>query len=258
MDYYKILDVEKNASKKQIKEAYEKQVKRITSEITDEKRLKLFLKLFDEAYEALSRIKENENVIKNTEVNRNETVVGKPYEIEQEIEKQNRVNNKRRSSLAKNKSKSKTSKTRNSGSRGKFSIKNEDSKEQHKDKIRERSRKQNSSKKSKRRVAGNTYNLFMLPIKILAIPLIVILSLIILLCQIINIVSWLASKVMIVGGISIGAIHLYQINIGHTADYKILIFAIVVVIASFFLPYILKMVPRTLGRLNDKLKKFVF
>ncbi|MEG2917455.1 MAG: molecular chaperone DnaJ [Clostridium sp.] len=254
MDYYKILDVEKNASKKQIKEAYEKQVKRISSEITDEKRLKLFLKLFDEAYEALSRIEENENVIKNTEVNRNETVVGEPYEIE----KQNRVNNKRRSSLAKNKSKSKTSKTRNSGSRGKFSMKNEDSKEPHKDKIRERSRKQNSSKKSKRRVAENTSSLFMLPIRILAIPLIVVLSLIILLCQIINIVSWLASKVMIIGGISIGAIHLYQINIGHTADYKILIFAIVVVIASFFLPYILKMVPRTLGRLNDKLKKFVF
>ncbi|MEG0308017.1 MAG: molecular chaperone DnaJ [Clostridium sp.] len=252
MDYYKILDVEKNASKKQIKEAYEKQVKRITSEITDEKRLKLFLKLFDEAYEALSRIEENENVIKNTEVHRNETVVGKPYEIEQDIEKQNRVNNKRRSSLAKNKSKSKTGNSR------RFNGKKEISKEQDKDRGRESIRKQNLREKNKRRATENTSSLFMLPIRILAIPLIAILSLVILLCQIINIVSWLASKVMIVGGISIGAIHLYQINIGQTADYKILIFAIVVVIASFFLPYILRMVPRTLGRLNNKLKEFVF
>jgi DnaJ-class molecular chaperone len=49
-DYYKILGVEKNASKEEIKEAYEKQVAKIKREVVNEKRLNQFLKLFDQAY----------------------------------------------------------------------------------------------------------------------------------------------------------------------------------------------------------------
>lgn len=53
-DYYKLLGLEKNASKDEIKEAYEKQVEKIKKEVVNEKRLKQFLKMFDEAYEALN------------------------------------------------------------------------------------------------------------------------------------------------------------------------------------------------------------
>ena len=59
-DYYKVLGIEKNASKEEIKEAYEKQVEKIKKEVVNEKRLNEFLKLFDEAYEALNSLEENQ------------------------------------------------------------------------------------------------------------------------------------------------------------------------------------------------------
>nr|WP_261781154.1 DnaJ domain-containing protein [Clostridium botulinum] len=77
-DYHKILGVEKNASKEEIKEAYEKQVEKIKKEVVNEKRLNQFLKVFDEAYEVLNSIEENSIRDKD------ETLIIKPKEIEQE------------------------------------------------------------------------------------------------------------------------------------------------------------------------------
>lgn len=82
----------------------------------------------------------------------------------------------------------------------------------------------------------------MLPFKILALPLIAILSVIILVLDIINVVSWIATKLLIVGAISVGAIRLYHVYLGQTINYNILILAGLVLLASFFLPYILKFV----------------
>jgi len=99
----------------------------------------------------------------------------------------------------------------------------------------------------------------MLPLKMLALPIIAILSVIILLCEIINIISWIATKLLIVGSISIGAIHLYQVKkLGQTINYNILILAVSVLLASFFLPYILKFILKVLKAINDILKDFVF
>lgn len=97
-----------------------------------------------------------------------------------------------------------------------------------------------------------------LPFKILALPLIGILSVIILLCQVINVVSWIASKLLIVGAISVGAIHLYQVKLGQTINYNILILAASVLLLSFFLPYVLRFVLKVFKKLNNVLKDFVF
>ncbi len=273
MDYYKILGIERNASKEEIKEVYEMQVKKIKKEVTNEKTLKPFLKLFDEAYEALineenkeEKVVEKENLINkeapiNREVYSNETVVMQPHEIEYELEKQKlgrqEIDRERsKNSSSKNESKRKTSSSsRKKKDSGRKDVSKDVSKDKDKDRDGERTIKQRSRKKENNNSAAKW---IALPLRILALPLIAVLSIMILFCQVINIVSWLASKVMIVGGIAIGAIHLYQIKLGQAPNNKILFLAGVGVVASFFLPYILRVVPRVLGKLNNKLKKFVF
>ncbi|NRT29067.1 curved DNA-binding protein CbpA [Clostridium beijerinckii] len=77
-DYHKLLGVEKNASKEEIKKAYEMQVEKIKKEVVNEKRLNQFLKIFDEAYEALISLNENQSVKENL------TVAINPKEIQKE------------------------------------------------------------------------------------------------------------------------------------------------------------------------------
>ena len=53
MNYYKVLGIEENATQKEIKEAYNRQVETFKEEVKNEKRLEKFLDLFKEAYDAL-------------------------------------------------------------------------------------------------------------------------------------------------------------------------------------------------------------
>ena len=89
-------------------------------------------------------------------------------------------------------------------------------------------------------------------------PVVVILSIIIFLCKILNIISWIASKIIIIAAIAISAIHGYQIYIGDAIKYKIFVLCAVGFIVSLFLPSILKILVSTLSKVNNKLKKFVF
>ncbi|NYC30879.1 DnaJ domain-containing protein [Clostridium saccharobutylicum] len=82
-DYYKLLGVEENASKEEIREAYEKQVEKIKKEVVNEKRLNQFLKIFDEAYEALNNLEENK--LKD----QNPTLIRNPQEVQRELEDDN-------------------------------------------------------------------------------------------------------------------------------------------------------------------------
>ena len=50
----------------------------------------------------------------------------------------------------------------------------------------------------------------------------------------------------------------YQIYIGQPMRYEIFAISAVAFIVSLFLPSILKIVPSTLGSVNDRLKRFVF
>ncbi|EES49365.1 molecular chaperone DnaJ [Clostridium botulinum] len=248
-DYHKILGVEKNASKEEIKEAYEKQVEKIKKEVVNEKRLNQFLKVFDEAYEALNSIEENS--IRDKE----ETLIIKPKEIEQD-----QMVNDGKSLVSRNRSKSRGKNTNSKKidtSKKSFS-ENKDKKNKLNDNRAEKSRKQKVVEKSPKSNSKQIFDLLMLPLKILALPLIAVLSIIVLVCQIINVVSWIASKVLIVGSISIGAIHLYQVKMGQVMNYNILILAASVLLVSFFLPYILKLLLTIFQKLNNVLKDFVF
>lgn len=249
-DYYKILGVEKNASKEEIKEAYEKQVEKIKKEVVNEKRLKQFLNLFDEAYEALINLEENQLI------NVNSTLILNPKEIQKELEDNNESNNYVNRSNSKSKGRS-FNRKKNDFTEKRVS-KNKDKKNKLNDNTEEKDRKQKTTEKKPKSNTKQILNLFMLPFKILALPIIAILSVIILLLQIINVISWIATKLLIVGAISAGAIHLYQVKIGQPINYNILILAALVLLTSFLLPYILKLMLKVLKILNDVLKGFVF
>lgn len=245
-EYYKVLGIEKNASKEEIKEAYEKQVEKIKKEVVNEKRLDEFLKLFQQAYEALNSLEESQLIDKNA------TLIINPQEVQKELEANNKSNNYISRNNSKSKGRSASTKKNNFTQKG--VSKNKDKKNNKE----ENDRKQKAVEKSHQSNTNQIFDLIMLPFKILALPLIAILSVIILLFQIINVVSWIATKLLIVGAISVGAIHLYQVKLGQAINYNILILAAAVLLASFFLPYILKFVLKVFGKLNNVLKDFVF
>jgi len=249
-DYYKLLGVEKSASKEEIKEAYEKQVEKIKKEVVNEKRLNQFLKIFDQAYEALNSLEENQLTDKD------ETLIMDPQEVQKELEVNNKSNNYTYRNNSKSKGRSASRKKNDFTEKGVSKYK--DKKNKLNDNKEEKGIKQKVAKKSSKSNAKPILHLFMLPFKILALPIIAILSVIILLLQIINIISWIATKLLIVGSISVGAIHLYQVNLGQAINYNILILAASVLVASFFLPYTLNFVLKILKTLNDALKGFVF
>ena len=102
-------------------------------------------------------------------------------------------------------------------------------------------------------------SLLLIPLKILVLPVIAILSILIFICKIISISSWLVSKVIIVGAIAIAAIHGYRIYIGQVArEYNIFLACGIGFIVSIFLPSIVRILPNTLQGINNSLKDFVF
>lgn len=101
--------------------------------------------------------------------------------------------------------------------------------------------------------------LLLIPLKILVLPVIAILSILIFICKIISISSWVVSKVIIVGAIAIAAIHGYRIYIGQVArEYNIFVACGIGFIVSIFLPSIVRILPNILQGINNSLKDFVF
>ncbi|MEN8078348.1 DnaJ domain-containing protein [Clostridioides difficile] len=111
----------------------------------------------------------------------------------------------------------------------------------------------------KEKASNGILDLLIIPLKVLSLPIIAILTILIFICRIISISSWLVAKVIIVGVIAISAIHGYQIYTGQAvSNYKIFIACGVGFIVSLFLPSIVRVVPNMLQRINNSLKKFVF
>ncbi|MFR1709962.1 MAG: J domain-containing protein [Clostridium sp.] len=251
MEHYKILGVDKNASMEEITKAYEDKVNKFKEEIEDERRAKSFIKVFDEAYEKIKEEREQnqqtviiENQVKdlNNNFHKNHS---NSYESFNEYEQESTVSkgNKRASSKGTSIRKQKRSKKKSTGDRD--NIKSE------KQSKRGNGRKAGSNKKS------SESPLTKLPLKILLMPVVVILSIIIFICKVLNVISWVASKIIIIAAIAISAIHGYQIYIGHTIQYKIFVLCAVGFVASLFLPGILKVLVSTLSKVNNKLKKFI-
>ena len=253
-DYYKLLGLEKNASKEEIKVAYEKQIEKIKKEVVNEKRLNQFLKMFDEAYEALNKLEENN--LDDKFIDENSTLIMSTQEVRRELEDNNKNDNINRNN-PRNKERLSSSRKKSGLSEKRIS-KNGDKKYRIYDDKEEKIRKERSTERSRESNTKQAVGLVMLPFRILALPFIAILSVIILLLQIINIVSWIATKVLIVASISVGAIHLYQVKLGQSINYNILVLAGAVLLASFFLPYILKFMLKILQTLNNALKGIAF
>lgn len=111
----------------------------------------------------------------------------------------------------------------------------------------------------KEKNSDGNLGLLLIPLKILVLPVIAILSIVIFICKIISISSWLVSKVIIVGAIAIAAIHGYRIYIGQVArEYNIFLACGIGFIVSIFLPSIVRILPNTLQGINNSLKDFVF
>ena len=99
----------------------------------------------------------------------------------------------------------------------------------------------------------------MIPVKILVLPIIALLSILIFICRIISISSWIVAKVIIFGAIAISAIHGYRIYTGQIAmEYTVFIACGIGFIVSIFLPSIVRIVPNMLQGINNSLKNFVF
>ena len=88
MNYYKVLGIEENATREEIKQAYDKQVQIFREEVKDEKRLEKFLDLFKEAYDALNYqeniVQEQQEEIFDEEVSalfKNNKIKEKPADV---------------------------------------------------------------------------------------------------------------------------------------------------------------------------------
>ena len=123
-------------------------------------------------------------------------------------------------------------------------------------------RNRNSNKKGvvkKEKASHEILNVLLIPLKIIALPIIAILSILIFICRIISISSWLVAKIIIIGVIAIAAIHGYQIYTGQEViNYNIFIACGIGFIVSLFLPSIVRIVPNMLQGINNSLKNFVF
>lgn len=325
MNYYKVLGIEENATQKEIKEAYNRQVETFKEEVKDEKRLEKFLDLFKEAYDALKyeeSILQNQNEeIFDEEVSalfKKNKIEEKPVDIsvnkeEVKFENQNIKNSYAATVLMSREEILKESliqgnqmeeervifKSKEDFEEGNEFFDNEDEKEEEdfeekiikkiKKKTNYKSRNNNSVKRNRVSKNNKEYNyrdrdrsynnkeinknviikkekdsdgildLLLIPVKILVLPIIAILSILIFICRIISISSWIVAKVIIFGAIAISAIHGYRIYTGQIAkEYTVFVACIIGFIVSIFLPSIVRIVLNILQGINSSLKNLVF
>ena len=264
MECYKVLDVDENATMEEIKEAYENKVKQFREEIKDERRAKKFIEVFDKAYEEIKLERENTQNQQTMIMNINDTAL-KNYQKNDfdKVEECNYVF--RRDEIdeeegnfiitkEKRKSYSKKSSSKNKKSNKKAS--------ENKDKDRSKEKSKNESNKKvvikKKKESYSIGTIIKLPFKIVAFPVIIVLSIILFLCKILSLMSWIASKVIMIASIAGASIHGYQVYIGHAIQYKIFILCAIGFIVALFLPSILNILPNILEGINNRLKRFVF
>lgn len=325
MNYYKVLGIEENATQKEIKEAYNRQVETFKEEVKDEKRLEKFLDLFKEAYDALKyeeSILQNQNEeIFDEEVSalfKKNKIEEKPVDIsvnkeEVKFENQNIENSYAATVLMSREEILKDSliqgnqqeeeriifKSKEDFQEGNefFDNENEEEEEDFEEKIIKKikkktnykSRNNNSVKRNSVSKNNKEYNsrdrdrsynnkeinkniiikkekdsdgildLLLIPVKILVLPIIAILSILIFICRIISISSWIVAKVIIFGAIAISAIHGYRIYTGQIAkEYTVFVACIIGFIVSIFLPSIVRIVLNILQGTNSSLKNLIF
>lgn len=250
MESYKILGIDENASMEEVRQAYENKVNEIKKEIVNEKRAKAFIEVFDNAYEEIKvekeKIQSQETTVINikkinSEQNSKNDISTNKFEEDEETFKNNKIKKKPSSIKL---------------SRNNYTKSIKSSNKDKKDNLKRRNN--NKKKELKKEENSSIGTLIQFILKVLALPIIVILTIVIFLCKLINLISWIASKIIIVGAIAGASIHGYQVYIGQPMYYVIFVACAVAFLAALFLPSILKIVPSILERINNKLKDFVF
>lgn len=238
MEKYRILGVDENASMEEVKRAYENKVREYRDNIKDEKRAMAFIKVFDKAYEEI-KLEKEKNQYQQTRV-----IDRKEVEARQNSDSNEEESTRRR---RRDGSSSRSVKSKNHNNKSKNNDKDREEK-------RSKSRKDQSKKKKE---SSSTSELIKLPLQIVILPIVALLSLVIFLCKIINLISWIASKVVMIAAIAVSAIHGYQIYIGHAPKYKIFIISGIAFVVALFLPIVLNTLLSILEGINNGLKKLV-
>lgn len=263
MEHYKVLGVNEKASMEEIKEAYESKVNKFKVDIKDEKRLKEFVKVFDKAYQQIllerasnkpKRVIESEE--KNLKQSSKNNIDRGSWDKYDDFKDKhsNEYNKEVRVSKSEKRSTSK-----NSSMKRQKTNKKKPSKSSNKDTGRQKNKRDVTKKQANLKEESSSFSsLIKVPFKILALPIIAVLSVIIFLCKIVNLISWISAKVIMIAAISVSAIHGYQIYIGQPIQNNIFILSALAFGVSLFLPSILKVLPSLLEGINNKLKKFVF
>ena len=261
MEQYKILGVDENASMEEIKIAYENKVNKLKEEIRDERRAKAFIKVFDKAYEEIKLEREKnkykENLVNDYDKNSLNDISQSNFKRDSWDDYNNFHYDDEKEETKK---KSKRSSPNNSSVKKQKSDKKKPSKDRNDESNKEKTKRDNAKKVVNRQKgeADTVTKVIQILIKIIALPVIAILSIIIFLCKVINLISWIATKIIIIGAIAVASIHGYQVYIGQPMYYEIFALCAVAFVSSLFLPSILKIIPSILGKINDKLKDFVF
>lgn len=250
MESYKILGIDENASMEEVRQAYENKVNEIKKEIINEKRAKAFIEVFDNAYEEIKvekeKIQSQETTVINikkinSEQNSKNDISTNKFEEDEETFKNNKIK-KKPSSIK--------------SSRNNY---NKSIKSSNKDKKDNLKRRNNNKKKELKKEENSSIGtLIQFILKVLALPIIVILTILIFLCKVINLISWIVTKIIIIGSIAAASIHGYQVYIGQPMYYDIFIGCAIAFLVALLLPSILKIVPSLLEKINNKLKDFAF
>lgn len=111
---------------------------------------------------------------------------------------------------------------------------------------------------NKQKSVGVT-SIVLIPLKILALPIIAVLTLLGIICKVLSVSSWIVSKMIIIGAIAISTIHGYRIYTGQIPrEYNIFVICAIGFIISIFLPSVLKLISSSVDTSNKALKGFVF
>ncbi len=249
MENYKILGVDEGSSMEEIRQAYENKVSKINEEVKDERRAKAFIKVFDKAFEEIKAEKE--------EIQNQETIILKDKNYLKEYLENHNIDEKKdferyKETTSENNKPKKKSSSANITKKKKNSNKKKVSKYRNVDSKKE---KNNSKKGKKKEKESSIVNMIL---KVVLVPIIVVMSILIFLFKLINLISWIASKIIIVAAIAGASIHGYQVYIGQPMYYVIFVACAVAFLTALFLPSISKIVPSILEKINNKLKEFAF
>lgn len=260
MEQYKILGVDENASVEEIKIAYENKVNKLKEEIKDERRAKAFIKVLNKAYEEI-KFEREKNQYKETFVNdSNKNNLNENLQKSSERDTLGEYDNFQDDDKSEIKKRSKKSSSNNSLMNKQKSDKKKPSRDGNKEDNKEKYKRDSTKKVAnrKKRESSTISEAVNILFKIIILPVIAVLSIIIFLCKVINLISWIATKIIIVGAIAAASIHGYQVYIGQPMYYEVFVLCAVAFVVSLFLPSILRVVPSILIKINNKLKNFIF